>query len=434
MTNLFFLLSLILVLICGMLYEKLLGAFLPLRHGTLSHLVRILILSIAPSLPIYTADPNLLYLMPFFFGILWFCIQGSPLARLSLLLNLYVISVALSGLTTLLAPNLSSHLPLIRMHSFLYIIQVFILLMLWLLFRYLKICTSELPMLSPPLWRVSLLMSLFTFSVLLLCIAFPMLQPDWGESALQIAFSHFFNLQTLLMTPAILLSACINLYIIRLLSRHEQLLQADMLYEVNRTYYDQLEQSQLAVRRLRHDLANHLQTMRELDDASLRTYIDALIDTPAMQAHTVYCENQIVNAVLQNKMPQMEQHQITAQYVVSIPKHLPIQPVDLCALFANGLDNAIEACALLPFSERHLSVHARADKGLFVLRICNPTVDHSPLKADTLPQSSKADRINHGHGLPSLQEISMRYDGTFHITRKQGIFELLITIPLAQKI
>lgn len=424
--------NLILVLTCGMLYEKLLGTFLPLRHGIFFRLARIVILSIAPSLPIYTADPNLLYLLPFFFGILWLCVQGSLLARLSLLLNLYVLSVSLSGLITLLAPSLSVSASHAQVHTTLHSIQVFILLMLWLLFRYVKICTNEIPILSPPLWRVSLLMSLFTFSVLLLCIAFPMLQPNWGQSALQVAFSHFFDLQTLLMTPAILLSVCMNLYVIRLLSRHEQLLQANTLYEVNRTYYDQLEQSQLAVRRLRHDMANHLQTMRGLDDASLRTYIEALINTPAMQSHTVYCENQIVNAVLQNKMTQIEQQQITAQYTIALPKHLPIQPIDLCALFANGMDNAMEACMLLPFSERRLSVQTRADKGLFVLRICNPTIDHSPLKTNTLPPSSKADRKNHGHGLPSLQEIAMRYGGTFHIARNQGIFELLITIPLTK--
>ena len=151
-----------------------------------------------------------------------------------------------------------------------------------------------------------------------------------------------------------------------------------------------------------------------------------------MQSHTVYCQNQIVNAVLQNKLAQIEQQQITAQYTIALPKHLPIQPIDLCALFANGMDNAMEACMLLPSSERRLSVQARADKGLFVLRICNPTIDHSPLKANTLPPSSKADRKNHGHGLPSLQEISVRYGGTFHISRNQGIFELLITIPLVK--
>lgn len=430
MMNLLFLSSLALVLICGMLYEKLLGAFLPLRQGILYRLARILILSAAPALPIYTGDPNLLYLMPFFFGILWLCTLGSPLARLTIFLNFYVISVSLSGLISTFAPELSSVLPRPLFSALFYTIQILILLALLLLFWYMKIYTSELPILSPTLWRVALLMSLFTFSVLLLCIAFPMLQPYWGESALQRAFSHFFDLQTLLMIPAILLSAFINLYIIRLLSRHEQLLQADMLYEVNRTYYDQMEQSQLAVRRLRHDMANHLQTMRELDDASLRAYIDALIDTPAMQAHTVYCENQIANAVLQNKAAQIEQHHITAEYVVFLPKALPIQPVDLCALFANGLDNAIEACMLLPPDIRRLSIHARAEKGLFILRIRNRTADLSPLQANTLPPSSKADCIHHGHGLRSLQEISMRYGGTFHIARQDGMFELLITIPL----
>ena len=121
------------------------------------------------------------------------------------------------------------------------------------------------------------------------------------------------------MTPLILMYVYINLYIIRLLSLHEQLLQANTLYEVNRTHYEQLEQSRLAVRRLRHDMANHLQTMRELDEAA--AFAPILMhssDTPAMQSYTIYCENQIVNAVLQNKMTQIEQQKITAQCTIAL--------------------------------------------------------------------------------------------------------------------
>ena len=70
---------------------------------------------------------------------------------------------------------------------------------------------------------------------------------------MQDAFNSFFILQSFLMTPFILLSVLVNLYVVQLLSRHERLLQEQALYEVNRVYYDQLEQSQIEVRRLRHD-------------------------------------------------------------------------------------------------------------------------------------------------------------------------------------
>lgn len=65
---------------------------------------------------------------------------------------------------------------------------------------------------------------------------------------MQDAFDRYFILQNFMMTPFILLSTLVNLYVIRLLSRHEQLLQGQTLYEVNRAYYDQLEQSQLQIR------------------------------------------------------------------------------------------------------------------------------------------------------------------------------------------
>ena len=99
-------------------------------------------------------------------------------------------------------------------------------------------------------------------------------------------------------------------------------------------------------------------------------------------------------------------------------------------LFANGLDNAIEACLALPSASRRLSVRARTDKGLLMMRIRNRTADLSPLAPGCLPESSKPNRSQHGLGLRSLQEIVTRYQGTLSLQRAQGMFELLVTIPL----
>ena len=421
--------------VAGWLLWRILGHFVPRRPGWPARILGISLLTFASSIPIYIGDANILYILPFFLAAMLYVIAAPVLVRLTFACIFFCLTIEISAVYTALALpvdviTLPSHL-LYRVVRSALIPPLILLLGAGL--RRFRVITDTLSVLSPQLWRIAFLMGLFTFSMLLFCIAMPIFQPYWGDSPLQDAFDRYFILQNFMMTPFILLSTLVNLYVIRLLSRHEQLLQGQTLYEVNRAYYDQLEQSQLQIRRLRHDLTNHLQTMQQLEGDALHTYIASLVNAPAMQAQTRYCENQIVNAVLQNKMPCIEEAGIHADIAVSLPQPLPMQEIDLCALFANSLDNAIEACMALPHASRRLSVRARADKGLLMIRIRNRTADRSPLVPGCLPESTKADRSQHGLGLRSLKEITARYQGSLSLQRAHGMFELLVTIPLSQK-
>jgi len=336
----------------AILLWRLLGAFIPQRKTRTAAIVGVTVFFVSFGLPIYIGDPNVLYFFPVFSSALLYVLQGAPLPRLTFILNFFCLAIELGAIVTAIEHSRPSGILLA------YAVLLVLIVLLTVGFRRLHLLPDEYPALSPKLWRVAFIMAVFPFLVLLLCIAMPIFQPYWGESPLQDAFNSFFILQSFLMTPFILLSVLVNLYVVQLLSRHEQLLQEQALSEVNRVYYDQLEQSQLEVRRLRHDLANHLQTMQQLSGNALHRYIDALIDTPAMQPRRRYCENQIVNAVLQNKSARIEQSEIQSSFSVSLPSDLPLQDIDLCALFANGLDNAIEACLVLPPDTRRLSVRA----------------------------------------------------------------------------
>ena len=290
------------------------------------------------------------------------------------------------------------------------------------------------PVLSPRFWVLTDLFALLAFGTLLAVVALPMSlnAPFDNDYYTDPVIWRYFRVQILLISPLIFAGALGALIAIVVLSRHEQLERGQMLYEVNRAYYSQLEQTQLQVRRLRHDMANHLQAMRALDGDALHRYIDDLIDSPAMRSQTHYCENTVVNAVLQNKEPRIASLHIDAEIAVSLPADLPIQDLDLCALFANGLDNAIEACARMPVHERRLSVRARADKGLLIVRMRNRTPDLTPLAPDNLPETHKRDRENHGFGLMNLRAIAARYQGSMELQRAGGMFELLVTLPLKE--
>ncbi len=126
----------------------------------------------------------------------------------------------------------------------------------------------------------------------------------------------------------------------------------------------------------------------------------------------------------------MEQAGLTADISVSLPDSLPIADPDLCALFGNAVDNAIEAAK--DAADKRITIRARADKGLLMLRVTNAYAGKREEKTDGLFATTKADKRAHGFGLRGMREIAVRNGGTLETTAKDGVFELVACLPLAK--
>ena len=272
--------------------------------------------------------------------------------------------------------------------------------------------------LSPRLWALVDVLTLTPFAATLITV---LLSPDIDRLS--------DNIQGFLLLLVVTLSSFGLLWAVVVLARQQKLEQEKSFYEMNRLYYRNLEQEQFQVRRLRHDMANHLQTMSGLPEPEMREYLNNIINSPALEHARRFCENNVVNIVLASKASIMEQSKIDVDIEVSVPSEIPVQNVDLSAVFANSLDNAIEACNKLPEGQKHISIKARTDKGLFVLKMQNPSIE-KPVLQNGIPITTKKDPRSHGFGLTSIREIAMRHGGSMEITEAEGIFTLLTYFPL----
>ena len=133
-----------------------------------------------------------------------------------------------------------------------------------------------------------------------------------------------------------------------------------------------------------------------------------------------------MNAVLTAKESVMRQRGIAFYAKVDIPGELPFEKPDLCALFANALDNAIEACAALDAGSRQIELSARAAKGILAVEVRNP---FGGQLSGGLPKTTKQDAANHGYGLRSIQEIAKKYGGSMEIRQEEGVFCLFCFMP-----
>ena len=198
-------------------------------------------------------------------------------------------------------------------------------------------------------------------------------------------------------------------------------------------YYQGLQGQEDQVRRLRHDLRNHLTALQGLlargQTEAADNYLKQLLDSEALHGRRRLCENETADVVLSVKAQAMEQAGVTARFGVSLPKDLPLAPTDLCALLGNALDNALEAARQTP--EGWVSVRARADKGLLMLQVENSAPGLPVREKNGRFATTKADKSAHGFGLAGMEEIARRCCGTLEAKAEEGRFALTVCIPLA---
>ena len=137
------------------------------------------------------------------------------------------------------------------------------------------------------------------------------------------------------------------------------------------------------------------------------------------------CHNHLIDALFYNKKLRADEAGIPMQISIMLPESIPIAPLDLLSVFNNLLDNAIEACILLPKAERSLSISAMLQGNQLYIRMENSKLPSLSLHAP----SSKGE--GHGLGMPILHKIATRYNGSFTCEDlgPRARFTLLLSLP-----
>ena len=128
----------------------------------------------------------------------------------------------------------------------------------------------------------------------------------------------------------------------------EQVRQANYQLENQKNYYYRLENSITTINRIRHDINNQLQTAYAVMESggaeSARAQLDKIREVVSREVGTVFCENLFVDAVLVEKYARCEQTGIDLEAEAKLPGALSLEGAELCSIYSNILDNAINAC------------------------------------------------------------------------------------------
>jgi len=167
----------------------------------------------------------------------------------------------------------------------------------------------------------------------------------------------------------------------------------------------------------RHDLKNHLTTIKELAELQktkeLSKYIEHWFNDLVTIEPGIHTDNPIVNAMINSKL-YMAGLQKTDLYVnVDIPAELNVRRTDLTVILGNLLDNALEACAKVPPNDRRIRCDISYHPNALSMTVTN-TYNSSELKMQNGKlYTTKSDGKRHGIGLNHIRQIVDKYDGIF---------------------
>ena len=208
-----------------------------------------------------------------------------------------------------------------------------------------------------------------------------------------------------------------------------------LLWEKERAQYELARDSAERINRKCHDLKHQLRLLRQMpeNDSGRAQFLRELEQSVADYDAAVKTGNEVLDVVLTEKSLLCEREGIGLTCVANGASLAFMDPLDLYALFGNGLDNAIEAVRQVEEPDRRLiTVTIYAKPGMAVLQIEN-YYSHALTFEGGLPQTTKKDRADHGYGLKNIRAIVQRYQGSISIDAEDGIFLLCAVVPIPEQ-
>lgn len=198
------------------------------------------------------------------------------------------------------------------------------------------------------------------------------------------------------------------------------------------TQYRDFQNSLELIQMRNHDMKHQIAGLRAETDAEKRKeWLDALEQELEITELADKTGNSVLDTILGTKVFLAKRNQVRLTCVAdgSLLNFLHVR--DICTIFGNALDNAVESVSMIKEPEKrliHMSVTAQ--KNFVLIRIENYCEEKPDLVNGKLPLTTKSNKSDHGFGLKSIQYAVEKYDGSMHIGMNKNWFELRILFPL----
>lgn len=248
------------------------------------------------------------------------------------------------------------------------------------------------------------------------------------------------NKMYLLIICDVVLIFILNIYLFSLLSKVSEnaeikgkLALYDQASDLQYRYYQEMEQKLEDSRKTVHDMKNHLQAMERLyqtgEAEKGRQYGDDLRQLLKSFSQDYYTDNRVLNIVINDKAERGRMSGVPVACALNQIDLSFMKEMDITTIFANLLDNAIEAAC----EAREPWTKLKADnvRDFIVISVEN-SMKKSPALNESRLNSSKEG--HQGYGLENVKRALEKYNGHLRIETGENTFKVSLFIPIQTEV
>lgn len=198
-------------------------------------------------------------------------------------------------------------------------------------------------------------------------------------------------------------------------------------YDQYRNYQESLEMIQIKY----HDLKHQIVGLRaESDEEKRKDWLDAMERELEMYEPVNKTGNKVLDTILAEKLFKCQKNHIQMTCVADGELLDFMHVTDICAIFGNALDNAIENTVMLEKVEkRMIHVSLSKQRQFTLIKIENYCESELDIGKNKIPITTKIDKKNHGYGLQSIIYATEKYNGSVSFDIRNNWFELIVLFP-----
>lgn len=241
----------------------------------------------------------------------------------------------------------------------------------------------------------------------------------------------------ILFFPGIIIVLLIlGIYVTRRKAKKKSLTQ-QLKIEMLENNYEALLQMYEKKSILVHDMKNHMlaiaKMVEENQEKDVLAYITQITGEMRQSRKVVSTNHKMLDSILNMKFQEAQEARIKVQCKCDDMRNLKLTLVEICALFTNLLDNAIEANRRLPpGAERKLDVACRKRGVMLIVSVINPvrmeedTEAEKHIPSETAEKDQNKDKDMHGFGLLSVKKVIKGHDGYMKTDVRDNMFHIVV--------
>ena len=185
------------------------------------------------------------------------------------------------------------------------------------------------------------------------------------------------------------------------------------------------------LRKLRHDMNNHIGLIKTLVHtgryADLAEYIDQIYEDVEIANELVITDKKTLSVLLNAKIRLAKAKNIDfTSFIMS--QDIPMRSKDLCTLLGNILDNAIEA-AEKSGNKKYIELMMQNTEEGYVIS-CENSLSVKPVLKKGKFFTLKEDKSKHGIGVENIKDIVSKYQGEINFDYDDEMFRVRLVLPI----